>query len=139
MYLGARAKIFALTTNYTHKRQSFMFDFENLEVYKKSKEANKEILRFLKNNKQIDRYLKDQLRRASISIVINIAEGSGRFSKADKRNFYIIVRGSVYECVSLLEIILEEKQLTEEIFKNLYHKYEVISKMLLGLINSQKV
>jgi len=41
-----------------------MFDFENLDVYKKAKELNKEILRFLKENKYIDSYLRDQLRRA---------------------------------------------------------------------------
>ncbi|MCU0653299.1 MAG: four helix bundle protein [Candidatus Pacebacteria bacterium] len=38
---------------------------------------------------------------------MNIAEGSGKFSKADKRNFYTISRGSVYECVSLMELILD--------------------------------
>ncbi|PIS35153.1 MAG: four helix bundle protein [Parcubacteria group bacterium CG08_land_8_20_14_0_20_38_56] len=114
-----------------------MFDFENLDVYKKAKELNKEILRFLKENKYIDSYLRDQLRRASISMVINIAEGSGKFSKADKKNFYIIARGSVYECVSLFEIILEEKQITEDLSKDFYRKLETISKMLLGLINSQ--
>jgi len=115
-----------------------MFDFENLDVYKKAKELNKEILRFLKENKYIDSYLRDQLRRASISMVINIAEGSGKFSKADKKNFYIIARGSVYECVSLFEIILEEKQITKDLFKDFYRKLETISKMLLGLINSQR-
>ncbi len=91
-----------------------MFDFEKMDDYKKAKELNKEILKFLKENKSIDYYLKDQLRRASISMVINIAEGSGKFSKADKRNFYTTARGSVYESVSLLEIIFEEKQITKE-------------------------
>ena len=114
-----------------------MFDFEKLNVYKKTKELNKEILRFLKENKQIDYYLRDQLKRASISIVINISEGSGKFSKADKRNFYFIARGSTYECVSLLEIILDENQITQEKFKDFYQKFEIISKMLLGSINSQ--
>ncbi len=116
-----------------------MFDFEKLEVYKKAKELNKEILKFLKENKQIDSYLRDQLRRASISMVINIAEGSGKFSKADKRNFYTIARGSVYECVSLFELIFEDNQITKETFQNFYQGLEIISKMLLGLINSQKV
>ena len=115
-----------------------MFDFEKLEVYKKSKELNKEILKFLKNNKNINYYLRDQLRRSSISIVINIAEGSGKFSKADKKNFYTIARGSVYECVSLLEIILDENQSYKEKYLYFYQKYETISKMLLGLINNQK-
>ena len=115
-----------------------MFDFENLDVYRKAKELNREILRFLKENKRIDSYIRDQLKRASISIVINIAEGSGKFSKADKRNFYTVARGSVYECVSLLELISEEGQIDKEDFNEFYQKFETISKMLLGLINSQK-
>jgi len=116
-----------------------MFDFENLDVYRKAKELNKGILKFLKENKQIDSYIRDQLKRASISIVINIAEGSGKFSKADKRNFYTIARGSVYECISLLELISDEKQIDKEKFNEFYQRFETISKMLLGLINSQKV
>lgn len=115
-----------------------MFDFEKLSVYKKAKNLNKEILLFLKENKSTDYYIRDQLKRASISIVINIAEGSGKFSKPDKRNFYTIARGSVYECVSLLELIFEEKLINKEKFNDFYKKYEELSKMLLGLINSQK-
>jgi four helix bundle protein len=115
-----------------------MFDFQNLNVYKKAKELNKEVLILSKENKQIDYYIRDQLKRASISIVINIAEGSGKFSKADKRNFYTISRGSTYECVSLLELIFDENQITKEKFTDFYQKFEILSKMLLGLINSQK-
>ncbi|MFH1111817.1 MAG: four helix bundle protein [Patescibacteria group bacterium] len=115
-----------------------MFDFEKLDVYRKAKELNKEVLNFLKENRQINNYLRDQLRRASISMVINIAKGSGKFSKVDKKNFYTIARGSTYECVSLFEIILEENQINKELFDNFYNKFEVISKMLLGLINSQR-
>jgi len=115
-----------------------MFDFHNLEVYKKSKDLNKRILKFLKLSKNIDSFLKHQLKRASISIVINIAEGSGKFSKADKRNFYTISRGSVYECVSILEIIKDENQISEKDFEEFYKEFETLSKMLLGLINSQK-
>lgn len=115
-----------------------MFDFENLDVYKKSKELNKDVLNFLRENKQIDSYVRDQFKRASVSIVINIAEGSGKFSKADKRNFYTTARGSVYECVSLMEIIFEENQVEKEKFNYFYQKFEILSKMLFGLINSQR-
>lgn len=115
-----------------------MFDFENLDVYNKAKDLNKEVLQFLKENKQIDSYIRDQLKRASISAVINIAEGSGKFSKPDKRNFYTISRGSVYECVSLFDIIKDESQISEDQFDYFYKKFETISKMLIGLINSQK-
>lgn len=69
---------------------------------------------------------------------INIAEGSGKFLKADKRNFYTIARGSVYECVSLSELLCEEGIINQQSFNDFYKKYEELSKMLPALINSQK-
>ncbi len=115
-----------------------MFDFEKLSVYTKAKFLNKNILTLLKTRRSIDSYIKDQLRRASISMVINIAEGSGKFSKPDKRNFYTIARGSVYECVSLLELIHEDNLISKDEFDNLYKDCDEVSRMLLGLINSQR-
>jgi len=49
--------------------------------------------------------LRDQLDRASISIVLNIAEGAGRFSPPDKARFYGIARGSATECGALLDLL----------------------------------
>ena len=48
--------------------------------------------------------LADQLRRASMSIVLDIAEGAGEFSKADKARFYRIARRSGTECAAIVEI-----------------------------------
>lgn len=115
-----------------------MFDFEKLDVYQKSKELNKEVQRFLRSNKQLDSYLRDQLRRASISMVINIAEGSGKFSLADKRNFYTISRGSVYECVSLFDLLRDDGYVDQHVYQGFYSKFETVSKMLFGLIQSQR-
>jgi four helix bundle protein len=50
--------------------------------------------------------LRDQLDRASISIVLNIAEGAGRFSSPDKARFYGIARGSATECGAGLPAVL---------------------------------
>lgn len=52
-----------------------MFPYENLEVYKKAFASNQIVYRFLKTNKNIAGYAKDQLGRASLSIMLNIAEG----------------------------------------------------------------
>jgi four helix bundle protein len=49
-------------------------------------------------------FLVDQLHRASLSIAANIAEGDGHFTKADRKSFFGIARGSVQECVLLLEL-----------------------------------
>jgi four helix bundle protein len=50
--------------------------------------------------------LRDQLDRASVSIVLNIAEGAGRFSPADKARFYAIARGSATECAAIMDVVL---------------------------------
>ncbi|HEX6223498.1 MAG TPA: four helix bundle protein, partial [Chryseolinea sp.] len=81
-----------------------MFDFEKLDVYKKAKAFNSGIRAFIKDTK-LDNTTRDQLRRASFSIVLNLAEGSGRFSYPDRKNFYIISRSSVFECVAIMDVL----------------------------------
>ncbi len=61
-----------------------MFDFEKLDVYQKAKAFNAQVYRCIISNKNFDTTTKNQLRRASLSIMLNIAEGSSRFSKADR-------------------------------------------------------
>ena len=52
--------------------------------------------------------LRDQLRRASSSIVLNLAEGSGRSGKKDQRRFYSIAFGSLRECQAIIDLELSE-------------------------------
>jgi len=81
-----------------------MFDHERLDVYRLSLDflvfAGRVCKRFPRGN----RYLNDQLLRASTSIVLNLAEGTGKHSRPDKRRFYITARGSATECAALLDI-----------------------------------
>ena len=112
-----------------------MFDFENLEVYKKAKSYNKLVASFLINNK-FDRTTNDQLKRASFSIMLNIAEGTGRFTKADKKNFYVISRGSAFECVAIFDYLKDSNLIEDKDFREFYNKLEEISKMLYALIKS---
>ena len=105
-------------------------DFEKLTVYQKAKEFNLKINENVLSISSLDRILKDQLRRASLSIVLNIAEGCSRFSKADRKNYFIISRGSTFEAVAALdtikpgiienEILIKLKALAEEISKMLF-------------------
>jgi len=50
--------------------------------------------------------LRDQLERASLSIVLNIAEGAGRRSRRDKGRFYTIARGSAMETLALIDVLV---------------------------------
>jgi len=58
-----------------------------------------------------DRATNDQLRRASFSIMLNVAEGTSRFSNKDRKNFFVIARGSAFECPAILEHLLETKEI----------------------------
>ena len=114
-----------------------MFDFEELAVYKKAKSFNSGIRDFMKNV-QLDRITNDQLRRAAFSVVLNIAEGTGRFSKADRCNFYIISRSSIFECVAILDVLLGEGRIDKVLYDNLYQLAEEISKILFSMIKQLK-
>lgn len=75
------------------------------------------------------------MNRAALSISTNIAEGNGRYHKADRTNFFRIARGSAFECVPILEICRRKKLIAEELSEALKKNIEDISKMLSGLIN----
>ncbi len=113
-----------------------MFPYENLDVYKKAYSVNQLIYRLLKGKKSIPGYAKDQLGRASLSIMLNIAEGSAKFSNKDRRNFYVTARGSAFECAALIAFLHEEKEIPNSIFENASKAYEEISKMLFAMIKN---
>ena len=110
-----------------------MFDFEKLEVYKKAKLLNSAV-RSLIINSNIDKTTANQLSRASLSICLNIAEGSGRFTNPDRKNFYIISRSSAFEVAAVLDILKDEGVITSKEFSKLYNDLEEISKMVFAMI-----
>ncbi len=113
-----------------------MFDFEKLDVYQKAKLFNSVVYNHIQTNKSIDSTTKNQLRRASLSIMLNIAEGSSRFSKVDRRNFYVIARGSAFECVAIFDFMKDQKIISEEQQKDFYIKAEELSKMIFAMIKN---
>lgn len=78
--------------------------------------------------------LRDQLRRASQSIPLNIAEGSSRYTGRDKANFFRVARGSVFECVAILDV-MKNLELTKDDLGGSYKTLATIGRMLSGLIN----
>ena len=112
------------------------FLFEDLEVYKKA-------MRFMVNIYALNGCLKDliirnQLRRAALSIPLNIAEGQGRIHGKEKRQFYSTARGSLLECVPLIQICYRLRHIQKEKYEDLYKEADEIGKMLNGLIRSVK-
>lgn len=124
-----------LTTFYSQKENAVAFAFEKLNVYQKSVNFADEICSLTSSFPRGYYFLVDQLNRASLSISANLAEGNGRFTKADRKNFFIIARGSVQECVPLLELAVRRKFIELDAHQTLRNNLEEIAKMLSGLIN----
>lgn len=111
-----------------------MFDFEKFPVYIRSEQIYQKLGTVFKN-KAVNNGLRDQLQRASSSVILNIAEGAGKFHKNDKKNFYLIARGSANECVAILKLLKIDGIIPEVFYTEIYNDLTEISKMLSGLIN----
>ena len=112
-----------------------MFEFQNLEVYKKAKAFHIACKNIIAKNK-LDNYVKDQLGRASFSIALNIAEGSSKFSKPDRRNYFTTARGSTFECIAVLDILKDQQLLTTNEFEILLKDADELSRILFAMIRN---
>jgi four helix bundle protein len=112
-----------------------MFDFQNLEVYKKAKLFHVNCKNIIFKNK-IDRYVVDQLGRASFSVPLNIAEGSGKFSKRDRKNYFTTSRASLFECVAVLDILNDYDNISESDLERLIKDADELSRILYAMIKN---
>jgi len=111
------------------------FMFENLLVYQKAVDFADHACALTESFPRGYRFLADQLNRAALSIAANLAEGNGRFTRADRKNFFIIARGSVQECVPLLEVARRRNLLDEAKHQAFRAELESMAKMISGLIS----
>ena len=81
-----------------------MLAYEKLDVYQRAIEFLALGTDLIRDAKRGDGPLVDQLRRASMSIPLNIAEAAGRTGADDRARFYAIARGSAMECSALLDV-----------------------------------
>jgi len=111
------------------------FMFEKLEVYQKAVAFADQIAALTQDYPRGFGFLADQLNRAALSIATNLAEGNGRFTKPDRKNFFVIARGSAQECVPLLEVAHRRGLIETSNHQDLRDQLETIAKMISGLIN----
>jgi four helix bundle protein len=112
-----------------------LLDHEKLTVYRES-------LAFIAWLQPLMRDLpktlaaRDQLDRASTSVVLNLAEGNGKFTKADRCRFFDISRGSALECAAALDIISTQGRLPPGEIAAGKDRLRNIVSMLVGLIKA---
>ena len=113
--------------------------FEDLDVWVAAKDASVMIYKITENESlRKDFGLKDQIRRASISVISNIAEGFERNGNKEFIQFLSIAKGSAGEVRAQLYIIKDLDFINEDEFILLNEKITQVSKMLSGFINYLK-
>jgi len=108
--------------------------FEDVQAWQKARKATKQVYEITSlGSFAKDFGLRDQIRRASVSIMANIAEGCGRHTDKEFANFLNIARGSAAEVQSHLYIAFDLEYLEEDIFNQSYQMFDEISRMISGL------
>ena len=110
--------------------------FEDIQIWQKAKELNLSIYKSFNTCKDFG--FRDQIQRACVSIMNNIAEGFERKGNKEFKNFLFIAKGSCGEVRSMLYIALGLGYITETDFRKNYDLCVEISKMLSGFIKSIK-
>jgi four helix bundle protein len=110
------------------------FDFEQMTVYQKALNFYEMVSKIKFSCTDEGRIIARQFRRAALSITLNLAEGSGRKSYKDRRNFYVISRGSLFECTALLLVLERSNDYIN--YDELYRLGVEIGKMLSTMITN---
>ena len=108
--------------------------FEDIIAWQKSKTLTVDIYLHFSNNKDFG--FRDQIQRASVSIMNNIAEGFDRHGNKEFTRYLYISKASCSEVRSMLYLAKDLQYISEEKFKDFHGRSVEISRLLSGLIRS---
>lgn len=110
------------------------FRFRRFKVYHEIRRFTKDIYSLSSRFPKVEKYgLVDQIRRATTSIILNLAEGAGKSSDADFNRCVKISIGSVNEVAAILDICLDQKYINKKTHEEFLKRAENIVKQLYGL------
>ena len=108
--------------------------FEDLIAWQKARYLTKKVYNITKFGEfSKDFGLKEQIRRASVSVMSNIAEGFERGGRSEFHHFLVIAKGSCAELKSQLYVALDADYFDTDVFKNLYDLASEVSRLVGGL------
>lgn len=117
-----------------------LFDFEQLEIWKKSIDYCDRIITLIENLNSDTKHFRliSQIEASSSSISLNIAEGKGRNSNKELLQFLYYSRGSLYETVSMLTIFHKRNWISKIDFNELKNEEIILAKMINSFISYVK-
>ena len=108
--------------------------FEDIQAWQKARKVTRKIYQATAVGRFAKYFgLRDQIQRASVSVMANIAEGFGRHSDREFANFLNFAHSSVSEAQSHLYVALDLNYLQQETFSELYQLLDEVSRMTLAL------
>ena len=109
--------------------------FEDIEAWKKSRKLTGDVYRLTKSGPiSRDFGLRDQIRRAAVSVMANIAEGFGRKTNKDFAHFLYLSKASAMEVISHLYVVVDQNYIDQHQFNSCRKGYQEIQNMLVKLI-----
>lgn len=107
---------------------------EDIQAWQKARQATRMIYQLTNNGRFAQDFgLRNQIQKAGVSIMANIAEGFGRRSDKEFANFLNIAHGSVSETQSHVYVALDLNYVDQTSFSNLYDLLDKVSRMTLAL------
>lgn len=111
------------------------YNYKNLDVWKESRKLVSIIYLLTKEFPEDEKFgLISQIKRAAISIPSNIAEGLGRNSKKETKQFCFIAKGSLYEVETQLYLALDLKFVEEQQMEEVLNQLTTVRKLIIGFI-----
>jgi four helix bundle protein len=110
------------------------FLYEKPDVYQKAVDFADRIYKFADQLPEGQSALADQFQRAAMSISLIIAEANGRWYPNERKDFYLMTRGSAFECVPLLELCRRRKLIDEIDCMRLKGDVDILARMLTQLV-----
>jgi len=114
-------------------------NFEDLEIWKEARRLTTDIYQFTKDPKfSRDFALRDQIRRAAVSIMSNIAEGFERGGNQEFIQFLYVAKASCGEARSQIYVAFDQSYLTKKVFADINRSFRRLSIMISNLIDYLK-
>ncbi|TVR78234.1 MAG: four helix bundle protein [Saprospirales bacterium] len=115
-----------------------MFDFEKLDLYQEIRSLNARMMKWVLYHPTLDDFFAQEFKLLLTNISAKLAEGTARIAVHDKRRCYTDSRVSVFECITLLHTVKDLGGISDEEFEEFYEELDKVSRMLLGMIRSQR-